>query len=538
MHRNLPVTQKEYVFDAAETLLSTTDTKGRIQYANRAFLEVAGFSKAQLYGQPHHIVRHPDMPEAAFADLWRTLKAGGSWCGLVKNRRSNGDHYWVRANVAPIREQGVVIGYMSVRTRADPQEVRAIEPIYQALLEGRPCGWRLRRGRLVRTGPASLADRLRELSVRAKLGGGLAVLLVAGLAGMLPPLLGQTPSVWPMVVFAAAGLLVGWALHRGVLQPLATLVTQAGLLASGQRPQGLFRHRADEIGTLMRSLEQAGLNLVALGRDVRDQINAVRDSVGAMQHSAEHLHGCTGESSDQLAQTAAALEELSRTISSNQEAVSALAQLATEADQATQTGKTMMARTGETMEEIALSGQRVTEFSSMIDAIAFQTNILALNAAVEAARAGEHGRGFAVVAAEVRALSKKSGDAANEIKALVDATKARVEAGVAVVAQAGQAMDHITKMVGSLTALMQEIKIATQQQAIGVNQVNAAIGQLQALTDRNGELVESSAAVTMRLHEQASRLDEAASVYRLCRQVGQPDSPETAQSKPLALETQ
>src|SRR5690606_28535237 len=152
-------------------------------------------------------------------------------------------------------------------------------------------------------------------------------------------------------------------------------------------------------------------------------------------------------------------------------------------------------------------------------------------------RAGEHGRGFAVVAAEVRALSKKSGDAANEIKALVDATKARVEAGVAVVAQAGQAMDHITKMVGSLTALMQEIKIATQQQAIGVDQVNAAIGQLQALTDRNGELVESSAAVTMRLHEQASRLDEAASVYRLCRQVGQPDSPEAAQSKPLALET-
>lgn len=109
MRENLPITQKEYPVDEFETLLSTTDTKGRIRYANDAFLRVAGYSKDELYGQPHNLVRHPDMPPEAFADLWQTVKAGATWSALVKNRRSDGDHYWVRANVTPIRNGQEVV---------------------------------------------------------------------------------------------------------------------------------------------------------------------------------------------------------------------------------------------------------------------------------------------------------------------------------------------------------------------------------------------------------------------------------------------
>ncbi|MFT3857617.1 MAG: methyl-accepting chemotaxis protein [Aquabacterium sp.] len=536
MRKNLPVTQREYVFDASQTLLSTTDTKGRIQYANQAFLDVAGFSRQELYGQPHNVVRHPDMPSAAFDDLWRTVQSGATWSGLVKNRRSDGDHYWVRANVTPIREHGQVVGYLSVRTRADEQEVRAIEPIYHAMSAQAGCAWALSRGHLVRKRLPWGVLRGATFSVQARMLAGLgAVGLTAGL-GMVPHWMGAAPTVWPLVALLVVGTLV-WQMWRlSVLQPLGTLVTQAQLLASGQRPEPLFRRRGDEVGALMRGLEQSGLNLVALGHDVHEQIRAVHESVTSMQDASLDLYGCNGESTEQLTRTAAALEELSCTISSNHDAVDALARLADEAHTASEEGKSMMARTGDTMESIAHSGQRVTEISSMIDGIAFQTNILALNAAVEAARAGEHGRGFAVVASEVRALSLKSGQAANEIKALVEASRERVQAGVAVVAQARQAMDGITQMVGTLTGLMQEIRGATQQQGIGMERVSEAIHELQRLTQRNGELVESSAAVTMRLHEEASRLDEAASVYRLCRRAPQEAAPETPPAQALMLE--
>ena len=156
MRNNLPVTQHEYDYPASQMLVSATDLKGRIQYCNPAFVAVSGYTREELIGQPHNIIRHPDMPADAFSDMWNTIREGRPWTALVKNRRKNGDHYWVRANVTPVSELGSVVGYLSVRVKPSREEVRAAEALYEKMREGMLRGARLRRGAIVRTGLAEI----------------------------------------------------------------------------------------------------------------------------------------------------------------------------------------------------------------------------------------------------------------------------------------------------------------------------------------------------------------------------------------------
>ena len=156
MRKNLPVSQHEYIPPGHETLLSTTDEKGRILYANNAFIQTSGFTMEEMAKQPHNIVRHPDMPEAAYADLWRTLKDGETWTALVKNRRKNGDHYWVRANAAPMRRNGRLTGYLSVRTFPSRDEIAAAQTLYTRVQSGQAKGLAFHRGLVVRSGACLL----------------------------------------------------------------------------------------------------------------------------------------------------------------------------------------------------------------------------------------------------------------------------------------------------------------------------------------------------------------------------------------------
>jgi methyl-accepting chemotaxis protein len=169
MRRNLPVTNREQRFADNASIVSKTDTKGRITYINRTFVEVSGFSEEELIGQPHNMVRHPDMPPAAFADFWHTLKAGRPWRGLVKNRCKNGDYYWVEANANPIRENGEVIGYMSLRTCPTRDQVEQAERIYRSMRDDARCVYTLDEGRIVRRGLIGRIQRATQLGVRQKL---------------------------------------------------------------------------------------------------------------------------------------------------------------------------------------------------------------------------------------------------------------------------------------------------------------------------------------------------------------------------------
>jgi methyl-accepting chemotaxis protein/aerotaxis receptor len=169
MRVNLPVTNNEIHVPEGKSIVSTTDLKGRITSVNSTFVEVSGFPEEELIGQPHNIVRHPDMPPAAYDDLWKTLKAGKPWRGLVKNRCKNGDHYWVDANAMPIMENGQAIGYVSVRVRAERRAVEQAEHIYRLVREGKAGNLGIREGRVIRTGFAGFVDRLRRPNIRMQL---------------------------------------------------------------------------------------------------------------------------------------------------------------------------------------------------------------------------------------------------------------------------------------------------------------------------------------------------------------------------------
>ena len=174
------VTQREYTLDADTTLMSTTDLQSYITHANDTFSQVSGFDLDELIGQPHNLVRHPDMPKAAFADMWYTLKQGEPWSGIVKNRRRNGDHYWVRANAAPMVRNGKVTGYMSIRTRATQEEIDAVTPLYKAIQEGR-AKKRIHKGLVVSRG---WLGKLPSLPLRWRTRGMMALLWILLATGL------------------------------------------------------------------------------------------------------------------------------------------------------------------------------------------------------------------------------------------------------------------------------------------------------------------------------------------------------------------
>src|SRR6516225_2864187 len=169
MRVNLPVTQSEYPLPQDAALVSRTDLKGRITYFNPTFVEVSGYAAEELMGKAHNIVRHPDMPPEAFADMWQTLDRGLPWTGLVKNRRKNGDFYWVQANVTPIRRNKATVGYMSVRGRPERAEVIAAEQVYRRIREGRAGGLRIKQGEVVAQGWSDPLGRLRRIPVRRRI---------------------------------------------------------------------------------------------------------------------------------------------------------------------------------------------------------------------------------------------------------------------------------------------------------------------------------------------------------------------------------
>ncbi|WP_298235274.1 PAS domain-containing methyl-accepting chemotaxis protein [uncultured Azohydromonas sp.] len=514
MKTHLPVTGREYTLPPGVTLMSTTDLDSRIRYANAAFVEASGFSHKELTGQPHNMVRHPDMPPQAFADMWKTLQDGLSWAAVVKNRRKDGDHYWVLANATPMRRNGQVVGYMSVRTPASPQQAQQAERLYADLREGRANGRRIHRGLVVQSGwraPLSLFQ-LMPLRARVALGvglGGAVAALPALLSAASPLQLLGTAAAW------AGGVALGSLfLGRQVVKPVQTMLHHANQVASGEAAPALAMNRVDEIGLLMRAINQAGLNLRALVDDVAEQVGGVAVASRQIASGSSDLSGRTEQTAASLQQTAASMEQMTQTVQQNSATSAQARTLAEQASEAASLGGSVMHQVREQMNDIQDHGTRIADIIGVIDGIAFQTNILALNAAVEAARAGEAGRGFAVVAGEVRALAQRSATAAREIKTLIQESVQRVDAGNRHVEQAGQTIQQIIDRVRQVTALVAEISQASQQQGQGVEQVHQAIAALDGTTQHNAALVEQSAAAAQSLDHRARRLSDAINVYR------------------------
>ncbi|MCB4788049.1 methyl-accepting chemotaxis protein [Delftia sp. Lp-1] len=518
MRRNVYVTQREYPLSEGETLLSVTDLKGRIVYANDAFIRVSGFEAAELYGKAHSIVRHPDMPAAAFADMWSTIQRGLPWSALVKNRRKNGDHYWVRANASPIRHAGAVVGYLSVRTRPEPREVQQHAALYEQINAGvRSLG--LHRGFPVGRGAVGALQRwwrFRPLAWRVQaVVAGLWLLGSAGLwSSALQPSAVPPAQVWPAwLIWSLACVAAGQWLRRRLLMPLAALRGQAQAVASGQQTDARFLQRTDEIGAIGSAVRQTGLNLVSLVGDIQGKSDQVRRCALAVQQGSTELSDRTEAAAASLEQSAQAMQALASAIErSSAQAGEAAARARHGVDMAGQSSR-MVVQLDQGMRGVAQTSDQVGQISSLIDGIAFQTNLLALNAAVEAARAGEHGKGFAVVADEVRGLCQRSAHAARQIKALIEASQQQVAQSCAMAREVGEAMLAVQADMREQLVLAEGMQAASQAQAGGVQQVQAAVQQLEQMTQHNAALARNTIGHAQLLAGQAQALEAAASVF-------------------------
>ena len=875
MRTNMPVTNNEVMLTERSMIVSKTDTKGIITYVNKDFLDISGFTEAELIGQPHNIVRHPDMPSEAFADLWKYLREGKPWSGFVKNRCKNGDYYWVFANATPIMENNTVVGYMSVRTMPTREQVAAVGAAYRMFKEGRAKGLKIENGAVVKDTQLGRLNVFKHMSIKNRLTTVIGMLALALLIVGALGLFGMTKSYEitryisvALIAIAMLGIWMGRSLLIAILRPLEHAIDVFNQIAQGNYISQVHVESEDEIGKVLNALrsmqtrlgfevaettrvanenlrikialdnvstgvmianpdrniiyvngsvtkllknaEEAirkqlpsfsadklvGVNIDGFhknpahqaqmlatftstyvtrieigGRTLQVTANPVLDDKGnrlgavaewvdmteslaaqereqrmanenlrvrialdnvatnvmiadndrniiylnrsviAMLRNAEadlrkvlpsfNVAGLQGSNIDQfhknpahqqnllatftnnykteitvgprtfalsanpvineqgerlgsvvewldrtieigverevaglveaavmgdfsrrielqgkegfflalgegmnklmdtsevglnevvrvlsalskgdltetitneyfgtfgqlkddsnqtveslknligeiktavdsistaskeiaagntdlsqrteeqassLEETASSMEQLSSTVKQNAENAKQANQLAAAASTVAVKGGSVVGEVVSTMASINESSRKIVDIISVIDGIAFQTNILALNAAVEAARAGEQGRGFAVVASEVRNLAQRSAAAAKEIKQLISDSVEKVEDGTKQVEEAGKTMEEIVTSVKRVTDIMAEIAAASAEQSSGIEQVNQAITQMDEVTQQNAALVEEAAAAAESLEEQSNGLAESVSVFKL-----------------------
>ena len=325
-------------------------------------------------------------------------------------------------------------------------------------------------------------------------------------------------NLWMIVIGSIAvvcGLLMSVLLTRSITRPLSDAVRVARTVAANDLTSTIVARSGDEIGQLMMALESMNANLAATVARIRTGVDSIASASGEIAAGNTDLSSRTEQQAASLEETAASMEQLSSTVKQNADSAKQANQLAAAASETASRGGATVSEVVSTMTAISASSVKISDIVSVIDGIAFQTNILALNAAVEAARAGEQGKGFAVVAAEVRTLAQRSAQAAKEIKVLIEDTVQKIGQGSGSAERAGATMQEIVSSVQRVTDIMGEIAAASAEQADGIEQVNRAVAQMDEVTQQNAALVEEAAAAAGSMQDQSADLTRAVSAFRL-----------------------
>ena len=511
---NASVTGVEKTFSARANILSTTNLKGQITHVNQDFIDISGFQRDELIGHGHNIVRHPDMPKQAFKMLWDDLKQGQPWMGLVKNRCKNGDHYWVDAFVTPIKNNGKVTEYQSVRRKAKVSWVKRANEAYQALNQGK---------------------RLRKLN------DAIPTQLQLLLSIILPYLIPAAALLfWPTLTAFIVAVLVAVCLSIVLVtltwRPYRDAVNSAKTVINDPVARYIYSGTNTEAGSLLLALKKLEAENSALIGRIHDTSLSLSDSASSL--SSAVMQSENGSKS-QLQQTDAVVSALEQMQYGAKEVVNSSQQTAQATQQGLQTAEDGQQLIRATEQSIAQLTEQLRQASTVISAvsqrsqdiekildvilsIAEQTNLLALNAAIEAARAGDSGRGFAVVADEVRSLANRTQESTADIREVIEQLQQSVQQAVTTMQQgesmaAGsvessqQAAQYLATVVDSISRvseLTEQVVSAVEQQHQACDSVQECVVGIRENAQENLAAVQLSRQVSHRTVDLANQLDK------------------------------
>ncbi len=523
MKINLPITNRENDYPDSWIIVSTTDTKGIITYCNKPFIEISGFDERELIGVNHNVIRHPDMPPAAFKDLWATIKKGKPWRGIVKNRCKNGDHYWVDAYVTPVYEGETLVGYQSVRTKPTRAQIDAASRLYA----------RIRERKL-----EDLPRRLRlELGHRAWLTAAFALVGLGAVAA------GWLASPWIGLGALAFGLVLAQVSARSIFRHIHEGVLVAKKIASGDLTSPIQVIGNNETAEILQAIKMLQSRLATVMGNIQESATGVAEAAGQLAFATNSTHRLMEQQHEETDMVATAMNEMSATVAEVANNTSAAADAAHQASRDAQDGRTVVrhsvtgirqladgvSEAAQTIGRLETDSENIGKILDVIRGIAGQTNLLALNAAIEAARAGEQGRGFAVVADEVRALARRTQESTQEIQEMIarlqegarsavtmmQRGREQADSSVQSAGETDRSLDSINQSVERINDMNAQIATAAEEQSAVVEEMNRNVESIRHLSMQTLDSTDAVVSATGHLEDLAGRLAALVHQYKV-----------------------
>jgi aerotaxis receptor len=522
MKKNLPVTGVNNDYAATQRIVSTTDTKGRITYVNDDFLSISGFSKDELLDKAHNIVRHPDMPPAAYEDLWNTIKTGKPWMGIVKNRCKNGDHYWVDAFVTPMFENNEIIGYQSVRTKPSQKHIDSAENFYKQI-------WAANN---------SLLSKIKSIKYGLMGKIFLSGLLTLSLGSLIFYLLSELTNLNTNFIFPISCLVMlatNFYFAKMIAKPWQKAAKEASEIFDNAVAQQVYTERHDELGKLQLAIHMQKLKLETVIWRINDASNQLKGTVESSLATVMQTEQNMNDQNREIEHLATAMNEMTATVCEIAKNTNCTADSTQHADGQVIEGKDIVEATIQhinglasevenavvEINTLAHDSKQIGSIVEVITDIAEQTNLLALNAAIEAARAGEQGRGFAVVADEVRTLASRTQSATHEIQGMISKLQTSADSAVDVMKNgqetatravekagtAGESLNSITNAVNTITQMTTQIATAAEEQSAVSEEINRNVIHINELSEKTLNGTQMITAASNNVDQEVMRLE-------------------------------